>query len=188
MGWFTPSRNSSSFFGGYVGGGDKHHRSHSPRSSVSHAHSSYSRSSSYYKRRPRDGYLARLLHKLRHFVRELVHYAKRHPFKAALAVLGPLLVSGGILHQVSRNFGFKLPHALKGLGLGGSGHGSGGFPMADLMGGSRHGGAGMDGYYGSSGYSGSGGGSQSGGLGGLGAVVGSLGGLGTLVSVAKAFM
>ncbi|QDS67573.1 hypothetical protein FKW77_003468 [Venturia effusa] len=126
-------------------------------------HSSSSRSASYYKRRPRDGYIARLVHKLKHLFRELIYYARKNPAKVIFLLIP--LISGGVLAGVARQFGIRLPGFLQGKGAGG-GHGARG------------------GYYGSRGYEGheDGGGM---GLGGLGALAGGAGGL---MSVAKAFM
>lgn len=130
-------------------------------------HSTSSRSSSYYKRRPRDGYIARLVHKLKHLFRELIYYARKNPAKVIFLLIP--LISGGVLAGIARQFGIKLPSFLQGKGAGG-----------------RHGARGGGGYYGSQGYNeheSSGGGM--GALGGLGALAGSAGGL---MSVAKAFM
>ncbi|KAF1815812.1 hypothetical protein P152DRAFT_455533 [Eremomyces bilateralis CBS 781.70] len=84
MPWFSSSRSSHS---------SSHYPSHSHSSSRpayvrSSAGSSYSRSStSHYKRRPRDGYIARLLHKLKRLFRELWYYARKHPMKVFFLVI-----------------------------------------------------------------------------------------------------
>lgn len=130
-------------------------------------HSTSSRSSSYYKRRPRDGYIARLVHKLKYLFRELIYYARKNPAKVIFLLIP--LISGGVLAGIARQFGIKLPSFLQGRGAGGG-----------------HGARGGGGYYGSQGYNeheSSGGGM--GALGGLGALAGSAG---SLMSVAKAFM
>lgn len=128
-------------------------------------HSTSSRSSSYYKRRPRDGYIARLVHKLKHLFRELIYYARKNPAKVIFLLIP--LISGGVLAGIARQFGIKLPSFLQGKGAGGG-----------------HGARGGSGYYGSRGYEEHEGGGGIG-LGGLGALAGSAGGL---MSVAKAFI
>ncbi|KAF2797688.1 hypothetical protein K505DRAFT_414906 [Melanomma pulvis-pyrius CBS 109.77] len=161
MGWFTPSRPSSSSRPGYA------------RSSAGSSYSSHSRhhaSTSRYKRGPREGYISYLYHKFRHLLHKLMAYAKRHPYKVFFMVIMPL-VSGGVLHKLARQFGVNLPEMGNQRG-GSAGHG--------------HGGA-SGGYYGSDGYGQSGGGG--GGLGGiagsLGGVQGLASGIGGLASLAK---
>jgi hypothetical protein len=122
-----------------------HNSSHRPsyaRSSSSIGSGFFSRggggSSSHYKRRPRDGYVSRLFRKLKHFLRELMYYARRNPVKLFMFVVMPL-VSGGALAAVAKQFGVRLPDFLNGKsGAGGRGGGSGG----------------GGGYYGSKGYGG----------------------------------
>lgn len=142
-------------------------RTYSTSSRHSHSsHRSYSPSgSSYYKRRPRDGYISRLISKLKHLFRELWYYFRRNPVKAFVFVIMPL-ISGGVLAGFARQFGIRLP----------------GFLMGNAA---RAGG----GYYGSAGYGGVSGMSE--GLGGLGKMamgMGGAGGLGSLMSIAKNFM
>lgn len=91
-----------------------------------------SSSSSYYKRRPRDGYVSYLVHKLQRMVKELWYYARRHPVKAFFAVVVPLLSAGGAIGGLMRQFGVRLP----------------------MMGGETRYSRGAGGYYGSSGYDG----------------------------------
>jgi hypothetical protein len=141
------------------------------RSSSSHGSSGFwtrphgtSSSSSYYRRRPRDGYIARLIEKFRHLLRELWYYIRRNPAKVFFLVVMPL-VSGGALAGMARQFGVKLPDMLQGRG--------GGSDFAKEMGGS---------YYGSKGY-GREGSSRGGGGGGGGGDS-----LSTLMNVAKAFL
>ncbi|TKA56773.1 hypothetical protein B0A49_09631 [Cryomyces minteri] len=163
MGWFTPSNSHSS----------SHHSSshgYSSRPSYSRASSSYNtRSSSYYKRRPRSGYIALLLHRLKQLLRDLWNYARRHPVKAFLAVIVPLISAGGALSGLAAQFGVRLPPGL--AAMAGGGGGSGGW--------ARRGGGG--GYYGSRGFG------EDFGRGGWGGGSG-LGNLGSLMKVAKAFM
>jgi len=70
-------------------------------------------SSSYYKRRPRDGYIERLIYKLKHFLRELWYYLRRNPTKVFFLVIMPL-ISGGALAAFARQFGIRLPDFLSG--------------------------------------------------------------------------
>ncbi|KAG9562523.1 hypothetical protein KCU77_g3169, partial [Aureobasidium melanogenum] len=146
-------------------GGPSSHRSTTSRSHYKSSHtrpafprapsstaSFFSRnggSSSYYKRRPRDGYIQSLLHKLKRLIRDLWEYAQRHPFKAFMAVVVPLISAGGALHSLLKQFGVRLP------------------VMFDA-------GVGRGGYYGSAGYGGYESGSVFGGGGGAMDTVGSL--------------
>jgi hypothetical protein len=126
-------------------------------------------SSSYYKRRPRDGYIQSLIHKLKRLIRELWEYAQRHPFKAFMAVVVPLVSAGGAVHEVLKQFGVRIPFGLEGLFA-----------------------TGTRGGYGGGGYGGSGYGTYNGGYGnGMGSVFGSGGGMdtvGSLMKVARVFM
>lgn len=122
--------------------------------------------SSYYKRRPRDGYISSLLHKLQRMIRELWQYARRHPVKAFFAVVVPLLSAGGAIGGLLKQFGVRLPM---------------------MNGGGARYSRGTGGYYGSQGYDGA----SEGGLGGLmgGSGMGGLmGNAGSLMQIAKAFM
>ena len=134
----------------------------------SHSRDSYgnsrSGSSSYYKRRPRDGFIQRLIYRLKHLLRELWYYARRNPVKLFFLVIMPL-ISGGVLAGIAKQFGIRLP----------------GF----LMGKSQ--GRGYGGYYGSQGYGPE---RRGGGLGGLASMAGGLSGgnVGSLMSIAKMFI
>ncbi|CAD0110353.1 unnamed protein product [Aureobasidium uvarum] len=157
-------------------GGPSSHRSASTRSHQKTSHSRpifprapsssasfFSRnggSSSYYKRRPRDGYIQSLIHKLKRLIADLWEYAQRHPFKAFMAVIVPLISAGGVLHGLLRQFGVKMPMMFDG----GGGRGD---------------------YYGSSGY----GGYEEGGFGSMfGGGGGAMDTVGSLMKVAKVFM
>ncbi|KAJ4334605.1 hypothetical protein N0V87_006750 [Didymella glomerata] len=178
MGWnpFSTSPTRSSY--------SSHSRGPSRNYARSSAGSSYSSShrasTSRYGRQPRDGYLQHLYRKLRQLWRDLMHYARRHPYKVFFAVIMPL-VSGGVLHKLARQFGVNLPEmggsAARG-GYAGSGHTG------------SYGGAG--GYYGSEGYgpSGSRGGPQGGMFGGIDvqSVAGGIGNLATIAQMASKFM
>lgn len=127
----TYSRAPSSIFGGSNHGGSK---SYFGGSSYGASRSIFGGGggSSYYKRRPRDGYVAYLMHRLQRMIKELWYYARRHPVKAFFAIVVPLLSAGGAVGGLLKGLGIRLP---------------GGF-----MGETRRGGGG---YYGSSGYGGS---------------------------------
>ena len=107
--WFFPR----------VGGSSSDRRHHSSSGSsyrpgyARSSSSTYSRSSSYYKRRPRDGYINGLVDKLRHFLRELWYYLRRNPVKVFFLVIMPL-ISGGALAAFAGQFGVKLPGFLSG--------------------------------------------------------------------------
>ncbi|OCK95419.1 uncharacterized protein K441DRAFT_686759 [Cenococcum geophilum 1.58] len=146
MSWFSRSGSSS-------------HRPSYARSYAGSSHSSHGRSSSHYKRRPRDGYIQRMIYKFKHLLRKLYDYARRHPIKVFFMVIMPL-ISGGLLHKAAKQLGIRLPDVLKGSG-----------------GASRGGG----GYYGSEGY----GKEESSGIGKLAA---GIGGLGSVAKLAQAFM
>ena len=160
--WFGISSSSSS-----------HRRPSYSRYSTSSRHSSdYGRSgSSYYKRRPRDGFISRLIYKLKHLIRELWYYARRNPLKVFVFVIMPL-ISGGVLAGFARQFGIRLPSFLMG---------NAGAQAAGL---GRMGG----GYYGSAGYGGEFGGEALSGLGKMAMGGMSSGGLGSLMSLAKNFL
>ncbi|KAL8731363.1 MAG: hypothetical protein Q9166_003455 [cf. Caloplaca sp. 2 TL-2023] len=125
MAWFsgpgspTPSRHSSSY----------------RRTS---SYSQHGGSSSYYKRRPRDGYIQRVVHQIKRMLRNLVSYARRHPIKVFMLVIMPL-ITGGALHNLLRQFGIRLPTGLSSL-MDGYGGGRGGYDsMGSLSGGSEGG-------------------------------------------------
>lgn len=124
----TASKSSSSLLGESSRG--RHEHSSSSRGIFGFGSSGSG--SSYYKRRPRDGYIAYLMHRLSRMIKELWYYARRHPVKAFFAVIVPLLSAGGALTGLLRQFNVRVP------GMSGSSIGRGG-----------------GGYYGSSGYGGS---------------------------------
>ncbi|KAF2831942.1 hypothetical protein CC86DRAFT_365850 [Ophiobolus disseminans] len=173
MGWLpdlfggsSSPRRSSSRARSYAG---------SSYSSASRHHASTSR----YKRSPRDGYVAYLYAKLRHFMREIWRYAQRHPYKVFFMVIMPL-VSGGVLHKLAKQFGVNLPGAPSARGASG-GHSS------------------SAGYYGSAGYGDERGGaaggmggfdmqSLAGGIGTAQSLAGGISGLASLAGMASKFM
>ncbi|KAM0722030.1 hypothetical protein Q7P37_002956 [Cladosporium fusiforme] len=135
--------------------------------------------SSHYKRRPRDGYISYLVHRLQRLLRDLWQYFRKHPVKAFFAVIVPLISAGGAVGGLLKGMGFRIPPGISSV-LGGGG-------------GSTRGGGG---YYGSQGYGGgSGFGSSFGGLGGLSSLLGGGGGgggmmgnAGTALKIARMFM
>ncbi|KAF9692215.1 hypothetical protein EKO04_009365 [Ascochyta lentis] len=159
-------------------------RSNYARSSTGSTYSSSHRApTSRYGRQPRDGYLQSLYRKLRQLWRDLLHYARRHPYKVFFAVVMPLL-SGGVLHKLARRFGVNLPE----MGSQGARGGFSGRGHRDYDGGG--------GYYGSEGYGagasrgGTAGGGQGGVFGGLDvqSVAGGIGNLASLAQMASKFM
>ncbi|KAL8366966.1 hypothetical protein RB595_009149 [Gaeumannomyces hyphopodioides] len=76
------------------------------------------RSPSYYKRSPRQSFMQRSYRKLKRLLRDLVHYAKRHPLRVFMLVVMPL-ITGGALTALLARFGMRMPAALESLlGLG----------------------------------------------------------------------
>jgi len=103
--------------------------------------SSYSYSSS--RARPRSGYVNRMIYQIRKFIRDLYHYARRHPVKVFMVVIMPLL-TGGALHRILAQFGVRLPPGLMSMfGGGGGGRGGGGFREYERF--EAHGDGGMGG-------------------------------------------
>ncbi|KAL8414963.1 hypothetical protein RB594_005972 [Gaeumannomyces avenae] len=72
------------------------------------------RSPSYYKRSPRQSFMQRSYRKLKRLLRDLVHYAKRHPLRVFMLVVMPL-VTGGALTALLARFGMRMPAALESL-------------------------------------------------------------------------
>lgn len=156
------ARPSNSRASSYFGGAANNHSS-----SRGFFSSTGSGGSSHYKRRPRDGYISYLVHRLQRLIRELWQYFRRHPVKAFFAVIVPLISAGGAIGGLMKGMGFRIPPGLSGVfGTGSTNRGGGG-------------------YYGSRGY----GGSSS----GLGSMFGgNAGGLmdnaGDIMKIAKMFM
>ncbi|KAH6612427.1 hypothetical protein C7974DRAFT_418374 [Boeremia exigua] len=140
--------------------------------------SSHRAPTSRYTRSPRTGYLQSLYRKLRALWRDLVAYARRHPYKVFFAVVMPL-VSGGVLTKVARGMGVELPD------LGGGARGGG----ASYSGGYGGGGS-QGGYYGSQGYGPPPSRGGEGVFGGLDvqSVAGGIGSLASLAQMASKFM
>ncbi|KAG5945084.1 hypothetical protein E4U53_006759, partial [Claviceps sorghi] len=70
--------------------------------------------SSYYKRSPRPNFVQRTYKRLRRLLRDLVHYAKRHPWKVFFLVIMPL-VTTGVLSSLLARFGLRIPPSLERL-------------------------------------------------------------------------
>lgn len=83
-----------------------------PRSPFFAAAAKPGSASSSYKRRARDGYIARLLAKIRRLLRDLWRYVRRNPVKVLLPLLS-LLVSSGVLAGLAGRFGGSLPGVLR---------------------------------------------------------------------------
>lgn len=111
------------------------------RSSTSYTRSAPSSSSSHYRRRPRPGYISRLIRQIKRLLLELYAYVRRNPAKVLLPVAAAL-VSGGALHAVARALGFGVPAWLVGAGRGGY-EAWGRFGEGKGMGGGKSGGMGM---------------------------------------------
>lgn len=125
---------------------------------------------SYYKRRSRDGYVARLVAKIKSLLADLYRYIRKNPVKVLLPI-AMALISGGALHNLARSMGVTLPEGLKHL-----------VGMGDAARSVR---GGYDAWYGSQSAGGQGGGGG-GGFGGMGGAAGAW--LGTGLKVASAFI
>ncbi|PNY29615.1 Uncharacterized protein TCAP_00470 [Tolypocladium capitatum] len=109
---------AGSLFGG-MGDADRYQKHNSSRGSLFGLGNS-SRSSffgiggrpSYYKRSPRQGFMQRSYRQLKRLLRDLVHYAKNHPWKVFFLVVMPL-VTGGALTALLARFGLRMPPSLE---------------------------------------------------------------------------
>jgi hypothetical protein len=124
------SRSSSSYFGGAGG-------NHS--SSRGFFSSTGSGGSSHYKRRPRDGYISYLVHRLQRLIRELWQYFRRHPVKAFFAVIVPLISAGGAVGGLMKGLGFRIPPGISSVFGGNTRRGGGGYYDSRGYGGSSSG-------------------------------------------------
>ncbi|QPC73573.1 hypothetical protein HYE68_004325 [Fusarium pseudograminearum] len=105
---------AESIFGG---GGSKHNASRASFFGLGGGNSSRSsffgnNRSSYYKRSPRQGFVQRTYKQLKRLLRDLVHWAKRHPWKVFFMVIMPL-VTGGALTALLARFGLRIPPAIE---------------------------------------------------------------------------
>jgi hypothetical protein len=99
------SSSKASFFGGL---GGSHHDNRSRSSFFGFSKPSY------YKRSSRQGFVQRSIKQLKRLLRDLVHWAKRHPWKVFFLVLMPL-ITGGALTALLAKFGLRMPAALESL-------------------------------------------------------------------------
>ncbi|OLN97058.1 hypothetical protein CCHL11_02060 [Colletotrichum chlorophyti] len=67
---------------------------------------------SYYKRSPRSGFLQKTLKQVKRLWRDLVYYAKKHPYKVIALVIMPL-ITGGFLTALLARFGLRLPPGIE---------------------------------------------------------------------------
>ncbi|KAJ2899544.1 hypothetical protein MKZ38_002977 [Zalerion maritima] len=93
------NRSSSSFFG--LGNG-------SSRSLFGFGRSS----SSKYRRSSRPNFMHRAWKKLKRILRDLAHYAKRHPLKVFMLVIMPLITTGALAGLLAK-FGLRLPRSIE---------------------------------------------------------------------------
>lgn len=120
----SSSRNHGrSFAGSIFGGGerdrDRYSKQNSSRASFFGLGGNSSRSSffgnsrsSYFKRSPRQGFLQKAYKQVKRLLRDLVHWAKRHPWKVFFLVIMPL-VTGGALTALLARFGLRIPPAIE---------------------------------------------------------------------------
>ncbi|KAI1365693.1 hypothetical protein F5Y08DRAFT_170451 [Xylaria arbuscula] len=116
-------RRSSSGLGGLGGllGDDSNYSKHNAsqksffnlgNSSTRSFFSTGGRSPSYYKRSPRANFMTRAYKKLKRLLRDLVYWAKRHPFKVFMLIIMPL-ITGGALTALLARFGLRLPAGIQ---------------------------------------------------------------------------
>ncbi|KID99958.1 hypothetical protein MAJ_04015, partial [Metarhizium majus ARSEF 297] len=122
----TRGGGANSIAGALLGGltGDSHYNKHnSSRGSFFGVGNNNSRSSffnfggggsrsSYYKRSPRQGFMQRAYKRLKRLIRDLIHYAKRHPWKVFFLVVMPLVTTGALAGLLAR-FGLRIPPSLE---------------------------------------------------------------------------
>ncbi|KAJ4323444.1 hypothetical protein N0V84_004315 [Fusarium piperis] len=113
----SPDRGRS--FAASIFGGDRHGKHNSSRTSFFGLGGNTSRSSffgtnrsSYYKRSPRQGFIQKTYKQLKRLLRDLVHWAKRHPWKVFFLVIMPL-ITGGALTALLARFGLRIPPAIE---------------------------------------------------------------------------
>ncbi|CAM1506547.1 Fc.00g061880.m01.CDS01 [Cosmosporella sp. VM-42] len=112
-------KSSGRSFAGSIFGGDNYEKKNASRGSFFGLGGNNSRSSffggnrsSYYKRSPRQGFLAKTYKHLKRLLRDLVHWAKRHPWKVFFLVIMPL-VTGGALTALLARFGLRMPKGIE---------------------------------------------------------------------------
>ncbi|KKA29432.1 hypothetical protein TD95_002696 [Thielaviopsis punctulata] len=67
---------------------------------------------SYYKRSSRPGFMVRAYRHLKRILRDILHWAKRHPIKVFMLVLLPLITSGALVALLAR-FGLRIPATIE---------------------------------------------------------------------------
>ncbi|RMJ12169.1 hypothetical protein CDV36_008189 [Fusarium kuroshium] len=113
----SPDRGRS-FAGSIFGGGyGKHNSSRASFFGLGGGNNSRSsffgtNRSSYYKRSPRQGFIQKTYKQLKRLLRDLVHWAKRHPWKVFFLVIMPL-ITGGALTALLARFGLRIPPAIE---------------------------------------------------------------------------
>ncbi|KAF7549556.1 hypothetical protein G7Z17_g6305 [Cylindrodendrum hubeiense] len=114
-------RSGRSIAGSIFGGdrNDRHDKHNSSRGSFFGLGGNTSRSSffgsnrsSYYKRSPRQGFIQKSYKQVKRILRDLVHWAKRHPWKVFFLVIMPL-ITGGFLTALLARFGLRIPPFLE---------------------------------------------------------------------------
>ncbi|KAM5351670.1 hypothetical protein ACJ41O_004393 [Fusarium nematophilum] len=115
----SSSRDRGRSFAGSIFGGDRYGKHNSSRSSFFGLGGNMSRSSffgsnrsSYYKRSPRQGFIQKSYKQVKRLLRDLVHWAKRHPWKVFFLVIMPL-ITGGALTALLARFGLRIPPAIE---------------------------------------------------------------------------
>ncbi|KAK2679236.1 hypothetical protein RAB80_004417 [Fusarium oxysporum f. sp. vasinfectum] len=61
---------------------------------------------------PRQGFVQKTYKQLKRLLRDLVHWAKRHPWKVFFVVIMPL-ITGGALTALLARFGLRIPPAIE---------------------------------------------------------------------------
>ncbi|KXH45862.1 hypothetical protein CSAL01_12286 [Colletotrichum salicis] len=113
-------RNSAPSIAASIFGGDDYKKNNASRGSFFGIPNA-SRSSffgfgggrpSYYKRSPRNGFVQKTLKQVKRLWRDLVYYAKKHPYKVVALVIMPL-ITGGFLTALLARFGLRLPPGIE---------------------------------------------------------------------------
>ncbi|EQL38791.1 hypothetical protein BDFG_00322 [Blastomyces dermatitidis ATCC 26199] len=94
-------------------------------------------SSSSRRAKPRSGFIARTVRKIRRLFRHILRYARSHPLKVFFMVVMPL-ITGGVLQKLLSVVGVRLPPLLgggHGAGFRGGNGGVGGGGLGGMLGG-----------------------------------------------------
>ncbi|OJD13804.1 hypothetical protein AJ78_05786 [Emergomyces pasteurianus Ep9510] len=115
---------------------------HANRSTASSLFSIGSAASSSRRAKPRSGFIARTVLKIRRLFRHIMRYARSHPLKVFFMVVMPL-ITGGVLQKLLGVVGIRLPPSLGGKHGAGfkGGHGGGG--LSGILAGGGGGGGGL---------------------------------------------